>query len=95
MQLLAVTLCALSCSVTYGFRPVVPMSLGFSRLSAANAPLRMTSTALTSSSASPALVVADKVGGGGFWNGYVKTMDTLTTLFPLWTVLFATLALKR
>ena len=29
------------------------------------------------------------------WETYVKTMDVLTTLFPLWTILFAGLALKR
>lgn len=31
----------------------------------------------------------------GLWAAYVKTMDTLTTLFPVWTVLFAGLALKK
>lgn len=29
------------------------------------------------------------------WEAYVKTTDTLTILFPLWTVLFAGLALVR
>jgi hypothetical protein len=29
------------------------------------------------------------------WNAYLKTTDTLTTLFPLWTVLFAGLALTK
>lgn len=29
------------------------------------------------------------------WNAYIKTTDVLTTLFPLWTVLFAGLALVR
>lgn len=29
------------------------------------------------------------------WDAYLKTTDTLTTLFPLWTVLFAGLALTR
>lgn len=32
---------------------------------------------------------------GGLWDLYLKTTDTLTTLFPVWTVLFAGLALKR
>lgn len=30
-----------------------------------------------------------------FWEAYVKTTDVLTTLFPVWTVLFAGLALKK
>ena len=34
-------------------------------------------------------------GGNKLWNAYVKTTDVLTTLFPVWTVLFAGLALKR
>jgi hypothetical protein len=29
------------------------------------------------------------------WSAYLKTTDTLTTLFPLWTVLFAGLALTK
>lgn len=29
------------------------------------------------------------------WNTYLKTMDVLTTMFPVWTVLFAGLALYR
>ena len=29
------------------------------------------------------------------WDTYLKVTDTLTTLFPLWTVLFAGIALKR
>jgi hypothetical protein len=29
------------------------------------------------------------------WDAYLKTTDTLTTLFPLWTVLFAGLALYK
>lgn len=29
------------------------------------------------------------------WNFYVKATDLCTTLFPIWTVLFAGLALKR
>lgn len=31
----------------------------------------------------------------GLWDLYIKTTDTLTILFPLWTVLFAGLALVR
>ncbi|KAJ1422438.1 sodium bile acid symporter family-domain-containing protein [Ochromonadaceae sp. CCMP2298] len=29
------------------------------------------------------------------WNFYLKTTDTLTTLFPLWTIIFAGLAVTR
>ena len=32
---------------------------------------------------------------GKLWKTYLKTTETLTTLFPLWTVLFAGLALVR
>ena len=46
------------------------------------------------SPASPA-VVAQAGSNKGLWELYTKTMDTVTTLFPLWTVLFAGLALKR
>jgi len=44
-------------------------------------------------SASHAVVASGK--SSGLWELYTKTMDTVTTLFPLWTVLFAGLALKR
>lgn len=36
-----------------------------------------------------------KSGKDKLWDSYLKTTDTLTTLFPLWTVLFAGLALAR
>jgi len=51
------------------------------------APLQMVSTTGT---AAPPATLSDKI-----WQGYLKTTDTLTTLFPLWTVLFAGLALYR
>lgn len=34
-------------------------------------------------------------GSSPLWTAYVSTMDTLTTLFPLWTVVFAGVALQR
>ena len=45
-------------------------------------PLKMTSTTASSSKSK-------------LWNFYVKASDICTTLFPVWTVLFAGLALKR
>lgn len=47
-----------------------------------------TSTALQST-------VAGSSSGKSFYQMYLKATDTLTTLFPLWTVLFAGLALIR
>ncbi len=41
----------------------------------------------------PPVVPAAK--SSGLWDTYLKTTDTLTNLFPVWTVLFAGLALKR
>lgn len=40
-------------------------------------------------------VVASEAKKLSAWDIYLKTTDTLTTLFPLWTLLFAGLALKR
>ena len=45
-------------------------------------PLRMSTTTASSSKSK-------------LWNFYVKATDICTTLFPVWTVLFAGLALKR
>ena len=52
-------------------------------------PLKMSSDAATTVSVVPAKK------SSGVWELYVKTTDILTTLFPLWTVLFAGLALVR
>ena len=40
-------------------------------------------------------VVAQSEKKSTLWDTYLKVTDTLTTLFPLWTVLFAGIALKR
>jgi hypothetical protein len=40
-------------------------------------------------------VVAQAEQKSTLWDTYLKVTDTLTTLFPLWTVIFAGLALKR
>ena len=45
--------------------------------------------------ASAAPVPASTPTNSKMWDLYLKTTDTLTTLFPVWTVLFAGLALKR
>ena len=42
----------------------------------------------------PISVIAQS-GKSSLWDIYLKTTDILTTLFPVWTVLFAGLALKR
>jgi len=49
-------------------------------------PLTMTTNSLT---------VEDNKKPNKLWDFYLKTTDTLTTLFPLWTVLFAGLALTK
>lgn len=36
-----------------------------------------------------------KSEGSQLWNAYLKITDQLTTLFPVWTVLFASLALFK
>ena len=46
-------------------------------------------------SSSEAVVAAEKKGKFDFWKAYIKATDVLTSLFPLWTVLFAGIALKR
>jgi BASS family bile acid:Na+ symporter len=46
--------------------------------------------ALTAASPSSSASFSDKL-----WNGYLRTTDLLTNLFPVWTVLFAGLALVR
>lgn len=51
------------------------------------------STRLTSASGASIEVPPPKENK--LWTTYVKVTDTLTTLFPLWTVLFAGLALTR
>jgi Sodium Bile acid symporter family len=62
-------------------------------MSSRNMNLRMMSDAASS----PAIIVASSTAKpvSSLWTTYVKVMDVLTTLFPLWTVIFASLALKR
>lgn len=81
-------------SVSLGFinhvptRVVAPIMQFRSELRSFKAsPLYMTSTAVS--------VEGDAKKPGKLWQTYLKTMDTLTTLFPLWTVLFAGLALTK
>lgn len=58
--------------------------------------MRMSAAAIQSSSSAPVSVVANGTSKkSALWDMYLKTTDTLTTLFPLWTILFAGLALKR
>ena len=48
-----------------------------------------------SDASSPVLTPAPSTPKNSLWDFYLKTTDTLTTLFPLWTVLFAGLAIVR
>jgi hypothetical protein len=80
---------------------------GFSPAAAAGTRLvmKLPSSGLAQAKASPVVsrpsfalqssVAAADGKKSGLWNAYLKTTDTLTTLFPLWTVLFAGLALFR
>lgn len=45
--------------------------------------------------ASDVALVAQSEKKSTAWDTYLKVTDTLTTLFPLWTILFAGIALKR
>jgi BASS family bile acid:Na+ symporter len=60
-------------------------------LSLATAPTLRTAMQLSSS----ASTTTSSEGSNGLWAFYQKTMDFLTILFPLWTVLFAGLAIVR
>eukprot|EP01031_Cornospumella_fuschlensis_P045332 gene45332-55462_t len=66
---------------------VKPSSLSNFRLSAPESRTKVTMSGDTA--------VATSGKKNSLWNTYLKTMDTLTTLFPLWTVLFAGLALYK
>jgi BASS family bile acid:Na+ symporter len=46
-------------------------------------------------SSGSAVAVETPKKSSGLWDLYIKTTDTLTTLFPVWTVLFAGLALAK
>jgi len=75
--------------------PVSPSSLSL-RMAAASRPVP--SAFSTSSSTGTALQMsgtATASKSSGLWDLYLKTTDILTNLFPVWTVLFASLALKR
>lgn len=95
-----IVLLAVFCSAAAAFRPVVHANVALrnavrtSTVGATRLPaLKMQSTAVPST---PISVVASTSGTKpSLMEIYTKTMDTLTTLFPLWTVLFAGLALKR
>ena len=50
---------------------------------------------LKESVASSEITGKDPTFGEKAWKAYLKTTDTLTTLFPLWTVLFAGVALLK
>jgi len=45
--------------------------------------------------ASDVALVAQSEKKSAVWDTYLKVTDTLTTLFPVWTLLFASIALKR
>eukprot|EP01041_Mallomonas_annulata_P004072 gene4072-8101_t len=47
------------------------------------------------SASSSVIVASEPAKKFDIWQAYLKTTDVLTNLFPLWTVLFAGLALKR
>lgn len=46
-------------------------------------------------STSDSITTSDHGKSSAMWKAYVKITDTLTTMFPIWTVLFAGLALTR
>lgn len=87
------------------FKPLMPRQMITTRLqqhspldkqmsSFKSTPLiRSEMTLQMSEAAAPAPTSAGSKSG--LWNIYLKTMDTLTILFPLWTVLFAGLAIVR
>lgn len=50
---------------------------------------------LKESTVSSEITTKDPTFGEKAWKAYLKTTDTLTTLFPLWTVLFAGVALLK
>lgn len=52
-------------------------------------------SSLKESAASLEVGAKDLTFGEKAWKTYLKTTDTLTTLFPLWTVLFAGVALLK
>ena len=52
-------------------------------------------SSLKESVASSEIEAKDPTFGEKAWKTYLKTTDTLTTLFPLWTVLFAGVALLK
>lgn len=52
-------------------------------------------SSLKESAASLDIGAKDLTFGEKAWKTYLKTTDTLTTLFPLWTVLFAGVALLK
>jgi hypothetical protein len=73
----------------YTRSPMLPNFGSHSKPSRTSRPhdnLQLSSTTSSSSTQKPA---------NKLWNFYLKTTDLLTTLFPLWTVLFAGLAIKR
>jgi len=63
-------------------------------ISKSYAPMTMSSTSLAMSSEA-ADSSGEKTFGAKLFEGYTKAANVATTLFPLWTVLFTALALKR
>ena len=101
-QILALALLLIAATAVSGFRPIAAQQSSALKHSFASLPslrnpssplssLRMMSSEGTMGLSKPK---ADSLGSK-LWNGYVKTTDLLTTLFPLWTILFAGIAIKK
>lgn len=94
MQLLLSLVCLQAVARVGAFRPVHRLPVALS--TGARGCVRSLSVMTAASPAAAAPVVASSTPStGGAWDSYVKFMDAVTTLFPVWTVLFAGIALKR
>lgn len=90
--ILALSLCCISLLPVQGFQHAKHEFKQKASLAVRRSVLSMHMTALASSTSSSGVPVTKK---SNLWDAYLKATDVLTTLFPLWTVIFATWALKK
>ena len=84
-----------TCLVASSFSVGGKYAIGSTKSRVASGSFRSPMSIRMADAGTAALPIVPVEKKSALWNAYIKTTDVLTTLFPLWTVLFAGLALLR
>ena len=84
-----------TCLVASSFSVGGKYAIGSTKSRVASGSFRSPMSIRMADAGAAALPIVPVEKKSALWNAYIKTTDVLTTLFPLWTVLFAGLALLR